>query len=46
MTADSIEDYELRLNFYLKFHTGDENREPITDIRLGNYDHLLAYLGW
>jgi integrase len=41
-TKKSVNAYRNRLGFYLRFCS--ENR--ITDLRLGDYDHLLEFVGW
>jgi hypothetical protein len=41
-TKKSVNTYRNRLGFYLRFCS--DNR--ITDLRLGNYDHLMEYVGW
>jgi hypothetical protein len=38
----SVNAYRNRLGFYLRFCT--ERR--IADVRLGDYDHLMEYVGW
>jgi integrase len=41
-TKKSVNAYRNRLSFYLRFCA--ENR--VTESRLGDYDHLMEYVGW
>jgi len=38
----SVNAYRNRLSFYLRFCT----EKRVTDLRLGDYDHLMEYVGW
>ena len=41
-TKKSVNAYRNRLSFYLRFCA----QKRITDLRLGDYDHLMEYVGW
>jgi integrase len=41
-TKKSVNAYRNRLSFYLRFCT----EKRITDLSLGDYDHLMEYVGW
>jgi len=41
-TKKSVNAYRNRLSFYLRFCT----EKRVTDLRLGDYDHLMEYVGW
>jgi integrase len=38
----SVNAYRLRMDFYLRFC----KEEGVADVRVGDYDHLLEYVGW
>ena len=38
----SVNAYRNRLSFYLRFCA----EKRITDLRLGDYDHLMDFVGW
>lgn len=41
-TKKSVNAYRNRLSFYLRFCA----EKRVTDLRLGDYDHLMEYVGW
>ncbi len=41
-TKKSVNAYRNRLSFYLRFCT----EQQVTDLRLGDYDHLMEFVGW